>query len=113
MNLFSDNTLRPLADRIRPKTLGEFIGQTHIVGEGKFLRTMQLRNLICALYFDKQNNLWVASGWDGQFLKVSKQTGQVLGAIGNGNGTGNGAISPPETATCPMCPSKITRLKLK
>jgi DNA-binding beta-propeller fold protein YncE len=59
-------------------------------GDGKFLRTMQLRNLICALYFDKQNNLWVASGWDGQFLKVSKQTGQVLGAIGNGNGTGNG-----------------------
>jgi ligand-binding sensor domain-containing protein len=51
---------------------------------------MQLRNLICALYFDKQNNLWVASGWDGQFLKVSKQTGQVLGAIGNGNGTGAG-----------------------
>ena len=59
-------------------------------GDGKFLRTMQLRNLICALYFDKQNNLWVASGWDGQFLKVSKQTGQVLGAIGNGNGTGAG-----------------------
>ena len=51
---------------------------------------MQLRNLICALHFDHQDNLWVASGWDGQFLKVNKQTGQVLGAIGNGNGTGTG-----------------------
>jgi hypothetical protein len=59
-------------------------------GDGKFLRTMQLRNLICALNFDRQGNLWVASGWDGQFLKVNKQTGQVLGAIGNGNGTGQG-----------------------
>jgi DNA-binding beta-propeller fold protein YncE len=59
-------------------------------GDGKFLRTMQLRNLICALNFDRQGNLWVASGWDGQFLKVNKQTGQVLGAIGNGNGTGEG-----------------------
>ena len=37
-----------------------------------------------------QGNLWVASGWDGQFLKINKQTGQVLGAIGNGNGTGEG-----------------------
>lgn len=59
-------------------------------GDGKFLRTMPTRNLICALYFDKQGNLWLASGWDGQFLKMNKQTGQVLGAIGNGNGTGEG-----------------------
>ena len=59
-------------------------------GDGKFLRTMPTRNLICALYFDKQGNLWLASGWDGQFLRINKQTGQVLGAVGNGNGTGEG-----------------------
>ena len=59
-------------------------------GDGKFLRTMQTRNLICALYFDKQANLWMASGWDGQFLKLDKRSAQVLGAIGNGNGTGQG-----------------------
>ena len=40
MNLFSDDTKRPLADRIRPRTLDEFIGQTGVVGEGQFLRTM-------------------------------------------------------------------------
>ena len=40
MNLFSDDTKRPLADRVRPRTLDEFIGQTQVVGEGQFLRTM-------------------------------------------------------------------------
>lgn len=40
MNLFSDDTQRPLADRVRPRTLDEFIGQTQVVGEGQFLRTM-------------------------------------------------------------------------
>ena len=28
----------PLADRMRPRTLDEFIGQEHIVGPGKLLR---------------------------------------------------------------------------
>ena len=40
MDLFSSESKRPLADRVRPKTLAEFIGQAHIVGEGQFLRTM-------------------------------------------------------------------------
>ncbi len=31
---------RPLAWRMRPKDLGEFVGQEHIVGEGKMLRRM-------------------------------------------------------------------------
>ncbi len=30
--------LRPLADRMRPRSLSEFIGQTHLLGEGKILR---------------------------------------------------------------------------
>src|ERR1700675_2526012 len=29
---------RPLADRMRPRTLGEFVGQEHLVGPGKPLR---------------------------------------------------------------------------
>ncbi len=40
MNLFSDDTRRPLADRIRPRTLDEFVGQSQVVGEGQFLRTI-------------------------------------------------------------------------
>lgn len=39
-SLFTNNesNLSPLADRMRPRTLNEFVGQKHIVGEGKLLR---------------------------------------------------------------------------
>ena len=39
-NLFSSQeaALSPLADRMRPRTLDEFIGQGHIVGPGRLLR---------------------------------------------------------------------------
>ena len=39
-DLFSSGeaALSPLADRMRPRTLDEFIGQTHIVGPGRLLR---------------------------------------------------------------------------
>ena len=39
-DLFSaqDAALSPLADRMRPRTLDEFIGQSHIVGPGRLLR---------------------------------------------------------------------------
>jgi hypothetical protein len=56
---------------------------------GQFLRTMQMRNLVCALQFDAQGNPWMASGQDGQFLKLDRQ-GKVLGAVGNGMGIGRG-----------------------
>jgi hypothetical protein len=58
-------------------------------GDGKFLKTMQMRNLVCALYFDSHGNPWMASGQDGQFLKLDRN-GNVLGAIGNGMGIGHG-----------------------
>ena len=57
--------------------------------DGRFLRTLQMRNLVCALYFDAGGRPWMASGQDGQFLKLDR-TGKVLGAIGNGMGTGTG-----------------------
>ncbi|MBR4039988.1 MAG: replication-associated recombination protein A [Clostridia bacterium] len=39
-DLFSsqEQSLSPLADRMRPRTLDEFIGQSHIVGPGRLLR---------------------------------------------------------------------------
>jgi DNA-binding beta-propeller fold protein YncE len=57
--------------------------------DGKFLKTIQMRNLVCALYFDSHGNPWMATGQDGQFLKLDRQ-GKVLGAIGNGMGIGHG-----------------------
>ena len=58
-------------------------------GDGKFLKTMQMRNLVCALYFDSKGNPWMGSGQDGQFLKLTRD-GKVIGAIGNGMGIGHG-----------------------
>ncbi len=57
--------------------------------DGAFRKTLQMRNLPCALYFDSHGTPWMASGQDGQFLKLDR-TGKVLGAIGNGMGIGPG-----------------------
>jgi hypothetical protein len=57
--------------------------------DGKFLKTLQMRNLVCAIHFDSHGNPWMASGQDGQFLKLDRN-GKVLGAIGNGMGIGPG-----------------------
>ena len=56
---------------------------------GKFIKTVQTRNLVCAMYFEPNGQLWMASGQDGQFLKIDRD-GNVLGAIGKGMGTGSG-----------------------
>ncbi len=80
---------------VDPKTGDVWIGdreQYRIVvytGDGKFLKTLQERNLACALNFDPQGNPWMASGQDGQFLKLDRN-GKVLAAIGNGMGIGPG-----------------------
>src|SRR5258705_10370574 len=34
------STAWPLADRMRPRTLSEFVGQDHLVGEGRVLRRL-------------------------------------------------------------------------
>ena len=80
---------------VDPRTGDVYIGdreEYRIVvynSEGKFLKTMQMRNLVCALYFDSHRQPWMASGQDGQFLKMNRE-GKILGAIGNGMGIGPG-----------------------
>ena len=58
-------------------------------GDGKFVKTMQMRNLVCALYVDPHKQLWMASGQDGQVFKLDWD-GKILGAMGNGQGRGEG-----------------------
>ena len=41
----------PLADRMRPRTLDEFVGQKHIVGEGKLLRRAILSDRLQSTIF--------------------------------------------------------------
>ena len=38
--LTASSTAAPLADRMRPRTLAEFVGQQHLVGEGRVLRRL-------------------------------------------------------------------------
>ncbi len=56
---------------------------------GKFIKTIQMRNLVCALYVDPHRQLWMATGQDGQIFKIDWD-GNVLGAMGNGPGKGEG-----------------------
>jgi putative ATPase len=81
---FDDALAAPLAERLRPKTLTEVIGQQHLLGPGKPLRTAfesgRLHSMI----------LWgppgvgkttlarlVASGFDAQFVAISAVLGGV------------------------------------
>jgi putative ATPase len=47
----SGDRTRPLADRMRPRTLDEFVGQEHLVASGKPLRTQLERDDIGSLIF--------------------------------------------------------------
>jgi len=47
----SDNRGRPLADRMRPRTLDEFVGQEHLIAPGKPLRAQIERDDIGSLIF--------------------------------------------------------------
>ncbi|MDP2839159.1 MAG: hypothetical protein Q8O11_03810, partial [Syntrophales bacterium] len=38
--LFTNDSGKPLADRMRPKALSDFVGQEHILGEGKILKVL-------------------------------------------------------------------------
>ncbi|MBR4445975.1 MAG: AAA family ATPase, partial [Solobacterium sp.] len=41
ISLFDDRSVSgPLADRMRPETLDEYVGQQHLLAEGKILRRM-------------------------------------------------------------------------
>ena len=52
LSLF-DNQIRytPLADRLRPKSLEEYVGQTHLLGPGKMLRRLIEQDQISSMIF--------------------------------------------------------------
>ena len=49
--LFEDNTNQPLASRLRPRNLDEFVGQKHLLGEGKVLRKLIENDSISSVIF--------------------------------------------------------------
>ena len=50
-SLFENNTNQPLASRLRPRNLDEFVGQTHLIGEGKVLRKLIENDNISSIIF--------------------------------------------------------------
>ena len=50
-SLFDSNKNEPLASRLRPRSLDEFAGQTHLIGEGKILRRLIESDNITSLIF--------------------------------------------------------------
>ncbi|MBQ6004499.1 MAG: replication-associated recombination protein A [Clostridia bacterium] len=49
--LFSQNRFEPLAARLRPSTLEEFVGQEHLVGQGKVLRRIIETDALSSMIF--------------------------------------------------------------
>ena len=49
-SLFENENI-PLASRIRPRTLEEFVGQSHLLGEGKILKKLILQDQIPSMIF--------------------------------------------------------------
>ena len=75
MELFSDDTFstgrsqKPLADRVRPRSLDDVVGQEHLLGEGKLLKVLIERGDVPSFIF------WGPSG-------VGKTTiGWLIGRI--------------------------------
>ena len=50
-SLFENKLAEPLAARMRPTSLDEFVGQTHLIGEGKILRRMIESDNITSMIF--------------------------------------------------------------
>lgn len=51
MTLFDQNVPEPLAARMRPKTLDDYVGQKHLLGEGKVLRRLIEQDQISSMIF--------------------------------------------------------------
>jgi putative ATPase len=86
MELFRNEELgrkvkKPLADRMRPTTLDQFVGQEHLLGEGKFLRVLLDKKEIPSMVFWGPSGVGKTTlGWlmgkylDLPFLKLSAVT---------------------------------------
>ena len=51
MSIFESQVTIPLAERLRPKTLEEYVGQTHLLGEGKVLRRLIESDNVSSMIF--------------------------------------------------------------
>ena len=78
------NDTQPLAARMRPRNLDEFVGQQHLVGEGRVLRNLIERDSICSMIFWGPPGVGkttlaqiIAAGTDAQFITFSAVTSGI------------------------------------
>lgn len=50
-SIFENNNLEPLASRLRPNTLDDYVGQEHLVGKGKILRNLIENDNVTSMIF--------------------------------------------------------------
>ena len=87
INLFESenrNQNQPLAARMRPRNLDEFVGQKHLVGEGKVLRNLIERDSISSMIFWGPPGVGkttlaqiIAARTDAQFITFSAVTSGI------------------------------------
>ena len=87
INIFESenrNQSQPLAARMRPRNLDEFVGQKHLVGEGKVLRNLIERDSISSMIFWGPPGVGkttlaqiVAAKTDAQFITFSAVTSGI------------------------------------
>ena len=79
-----NNSTQPLAARLRPRNLDEFVGQEHLVGKGKVLRNLIERDSIASMIFWGPPGVGkttlaqiIASGTNAQFITFSAVTSGI------------------------------------
>ena len=79
-----ENSNEPLAARMRPRTLDEYVGQQHLVGEGKVLRKLIEQDRISSMIFWGPPGVGkttlaqiIAGSTDAQFITFSAVTSGI------------------------------------
>ena len=108
----NNNNSQPLAARMRPRTLEEYVGQQHLVGKGKVLRNLIERDNVSSMIFWGPPGVGkttlaqiIAASTDAQFITFSavtsgiKEIRNVMQQADRMTSIGARTIVPPNIST--------------